>query len=250
MTAQQMKYEWEVGYDRITNFDAPGYNEKEISTFLTKAQEQLVLELYRNGNHYKEEFKKSLNMLKTPHDIVVFAAGPYPLSFVGALPADVLVVYNEVGALTTNTSHVYPSATLTDVHVKPVDDDFYHLNKKNPFKKPSVKNDLIWRLDFHTTTVKQHVYVVEANCTLTKVTVHYYKKPSPIIIPWSSYVVGDGSIDGVNWSAHTVASMDCALDPITHRDIVDRAVLLAYAAIQDEKGVQLSMAQEQLKNKN
>ena len=64
MTAQQMKYEFDVGYDRITNFDAPGYNEKEISTFLTKAQEQLVLELYRGGNHYKEDFKKSLNMLK------------------------------------------------------------------------------------------------------------------------------------------------------------------------------------------
>ena len=31
MTAAQMKYEFEVGYDRITNFDAPGYNEKEIS---------------------------------------------------------------------------------------------------------------------------------------------------------------------------------------------------------------------------
>ena len=249
MTAQQMKYEFEVGYDRITNFDAPGYTEKEISTFLTKAQEQLVLELYRNGNHYKEEFKKSLNMLKTSTDVASFTAGPYPSSFIGALPSELLVVYNEVASLTTNTSHEYPSATRTDVHVKPVDDDFYHLNKKNPFKKPSVKNDLIWRLDYHTTTTKQHTYVIEANCTLTKVTVHYYKKPSPIIIAWASYVAGDGSIDGVNWSSYTAASLDCALDPITHREIVDRAVQLAFIALQDEKGVQLSVAQQQLKGK-
>ena len=33
MTAEQMKYEFDVGYDRITNFDAPGYEPKEISTF-------------------------------------------------------------------------------------------------------------------------------------------------------------------------------------------------------------------------
>lgn len=245
MTAAQMKYEFEVGYDRITNFDAPGYNEKEISTFLTKAQEQLVLELYRNGNHYKEDFKKSLNMLKDTHNIVAFAAGPYPLSFTGDLPANVLVVHNEVADLTTNSSHDYPSGTFTNIPVKPVDDDFYHLNKKNPFKKPSIKNDLIWRLDYHTTTVKQHVYVIEANSTLTKVVVHYYKKPSPIIVMWSAYTVGDGSIDGVNWSGYTAASLDCALDPIIHRDIVDRAVKLAYAAIQDEKGYQISSAQEQ-----
>ena len=249
MTAQQMKYEFEVGYDRITNFEAPGYTEKEISTFLTKAQEQLVLELYRNGNHYKEEFKKSLNMLKTSADIVSFTTGPYATSFIGNLPVDTLAVYNEAAALTTNSSHQYPSATLTDIHVKPVDDDYYHANKKNPFKKPSVKNDLIWRLDYRTTTTKQHIYVIEANCTLTKVTLHYYKKPSPIIIAWTAYVSGDGTIDGITWSSHTATSLDCALDPLIHREIVDRAVLLAHAALQDEKGVQLSAAQEQIKGK-
>jgi len=249
MTAQQMKYEFEVGYDRITNFDAPGYTEKEISTFLTKAQEQLVLDLYKNGNHYKEDFKKSLNMLKTVAEIVSFTTGPYPLSFIGNLPADTLVVYNETVNLTTNTSHDYPSATRSDVHVKPIDDDFYHLNKKNPFKKPTVKNDLVWRLDYHTTTTKQHIYVTELNSTIVKATVHYYKKPSPIIIAWASYVAGDGSIDGVSWSGYTATSLDCILDPIIHREIVDRAVLLAFAAIQDEKGTQLAMAQEQLKGK-
>lgn len=247
MTAQQMKYEFEVGYDRITNFDAPGYTEKEISTFLTKAQEQLILEIYRNKNHYKENFKKSLSMLKTDIDITDFTEGPYPFSFKCNLPAELLVVYNEAASLMTNSLHDYPSITRTDVHVKPVDDDFYHLNKKNPFKKPSVKNDLIWRLDYHTDAVKQHIYVVEPNCTLVKVTVYYYKKPSPIIIAWTGYNSGDGNIDGVSWSSYTTTSLDCALDSIIHRDIVDRAVQLAFAALQDERGVQLSAVQEEIK---
>ena len=36
-----MAYEFKIGYDNITNLAAPGYNEREISTLLTKAQEQL-----------------------------------------------------------------------------------------------------------------------------------------------------------------------------------------------------------------
>ena len=41
MTAAQMAYEFQVGFDNITNLSAEGYNEREISTLLTKAQEQL-----------------------------------------------------------------------------------------------------------------------------------------------------------------------------------------------------------------
>ena len=89
--------------------------------------------------------------------------------------------------------------------------------------------------------------MIEENSTLTRVRVHYYKKPSPIIIAWANYVVGDGSIDGINWSTYTASSLDCTLDPITHRDIVDRAITLAYAAIQDDKGYQINAAQEQQK---
>lgn len=245
MTAEQMKYEFEVAYDRISNFEAPGYTEKEISTFLTKAQEQVVFELYKGADHYKENVKKSLSMLRTVSDLSVFVSGPYPNSFLSTIPSDVLVVYNETADFTTSSEHDYPLASLTDVHVKPIDDDFYHINKQNPFKKPSVK--MVWRIDHRTTTAKEHLYVFDKYCTPSKVKLFYYKKPEPIIIEWSSYVEGDGSIDDKNWSAYTAASLDCALDPIIHRDIVDKAVQLAFAASKDDKGFQISAVQEQQK---
>lgn len=245
MTAQQMKYEFEVGYDSITNFEAPGYKEKEISTFLTKAQEELVLDLYRNGNHYKEEFKKSLTMLKTVQTAIanINPGTDYPSSFTVELNTDVLAVYNESVNLLTEATHFYPSTSITDVEVDPVDDDFYHANKNNPFKCPTLER--VWRLDDSTGSLKRHIYITQLLTAVVKAVIHYYKKPSPIIIAYSGYVAGDGAVDGINFSAHTVNSLDCALDPLVHRQIVDRAIKLAYAAIQDEKGFQISTIQEQ-----
>lgn len=250
MTAAQMKYEFEVGYDRITNFDAPGYTNKEISTFLTRAQEKLVLDLYRGGDHYKEELKKSLVQLKT---VVVrtqlngdITPGTYPNSYAVNLPEDVLLVYNDTVRLITGINHFYAGKTIEDVAVKPVDDDFYHANKKNPFKKPSI--DLVWRIDdkiIDTLRYKRHTYVIEANTTIDEVYIHYYEKPSPIIVQDGTYAIEDGNIDNEDWVNYTTSELSCILDPITHREIVERAIKLAYAAVQDEKGYQISSAEEQ-----
>jgi hypothetical protein len=251
MTADQMNYEFEVGYDRITNFDSPGYTNKEKSTFLTKAQEELVLDMLRNKDHYKEDFKKSLSKLKTFSEILaaafVASSGNYPSGIVAVVPATSLWIINDRVALSTTANHFYPSNTtaFTDVAVKPIDDDYYHANKNNPYKKPTT--DLVWRIDQGVANAKHHVYICEKECTITKVIMHYYRKPEPIIIKDAGYVAGDGSIDGVAWSTKTTAGLDCELDAILHREIVDKAVKLAYAAIQDQAGFQLSTAQEKQK---
>ena len=245
MTAAQMKYEFEVGYDFITNFQAPGLNSKEISTFLTKAQEELLFDLYRGSNHYTEEFKKSLSKLKTSQTITgvsIVAGTDYPSSYVVDLASNVLVVFNESVDLQTGPTHFYASKAIADVAVKPVDDDYYHANKQNPFKCPNLER--VWRLDSGATAGKRHIYIVEPLTSVVKVIVHYYKKPAPIVIADSTYISGDGAIDGVNWSAYTVASSDCELDAIMHRQIIDRAIKLAYAAVKDQLGFEISAAKE------
>jgi len=246
MTATEMGYEFDVGYDRITNFDAPGYTSKEKSTFLTKAQESLVKDVY-NGNAFVEENKRILGRLKTSSEILAaaMAAGPYTNSRWATLPTTAFGVINEVAVLTTNSSHFYASTAFSDVRVKPVDDDYYHLNINNPYKKPN--HTKIWRLDIGDIINELHklVYIIEANTTLTSIRVYHYLKPAPIIIEDSTYGAGDGSIDGVSLTSFTAANLDCVLNKITHREIVDRAVKLAYAALQDEKGFQISSVQEQ-----
>jgi len=247
-----MGYEFDVGYDKITNFDNPGYELKEKSTFLTKAQEELVLEL-QGTSSYSEMNKRLLDVLKT--SAVVLAAamtegdgnidGAYDNSWYVPLPDVVsdqatraFKVLNERATLTPTSSHFYTTQVFTNVRVKPVDDDYYHMNINNPHKKPD--HELVWRMDYGQLDISATpdtwtptlVYVVEDNQVLTSVQIHYYRKPVPIIIGSAD----GGTIDGVV----VTTDIDCELNEIVHRKIVDRAVKLAYKALQDEKGVQLS----------
>lgn len=249
MTATQMGYEFDVGYDRIANFDAPGYTSKEKSTFLTEAQEQLVLEILE-GNSYLDKHKRVLDVLKTNEEVLAaaMAAGPYPNSFWADLPTSPYCIrlVNERATLTPSASHFYTGQVFTDVKVKPIDDDYYHANKNNPHKKPSHK--LVWSLSYgedDSGWKGKQVYIVEANQVLTSVQMHFYRKPAPIIIGDSDYTGDTTAIDGEDWADYDgPTDLDCELNQILHREIVDRAIKLAFAALQEEKGFQLSSAME------
>ena len=340
MTAEQMKYEFDVGYDKITNFDAPGYEPKEISTFLTRAQEAIVYDIL-DSSAFDEKNKKAMSRLRQVIPLATFTAGNYPNGFTTPLQVSVgganlefdsasvisdsssewIINGFRIGDTititgdTTNNDGVYsvvnvtadeltvssqtqftdiqaanPAALVTadpvlrvrneridialgttnfyynripvvpatepvtynnailDVEVDPIDDDFYSANKENPYKKPTIEK--IWRIDSADESQKKHEYITDGTFTLTTVHLHIDRKPRPIIIPDTTAVVydaTDGTIDGV-WFVDYIAagaSLDCLLDPIIHRDIVDKAVKLAYAALQDEKGFQISSVQEQ-----
>lgn len=253
MTSTEMGYEFDVGYDKITNFDAPGYTSKEKSTFLTQAQEELVLKIL-NDNSYNEFNKRVLDRLKTSDEILAadMDVGPYTNSRWATLPGvtgppirPAIKVINETAVLTPTISHFYTGQTFSDVRVKPVDDDYYHMNINNPHKKPSY--GLVWRMDYGDGGTSKLVYIIEANQVLTSVNIHYYIQPSPIVIPDSDYGAGD-TIDGVDLNVVLYQSgvgSPSILNKITHREIVDRAVKLAYAALQDEKGFQFSSLKEQ-----
>jgi hypothetical protein len=242
MTAEEMGYAFDVSYDKIANFDNPGYEPLEKSTFLTQAQEQIVIDIQR-GNAFVESNKRILDVLKTYDDLSTFVAGPYANSFWADLP-DGFAVINEVATLTAQSTHFYPGIVFSDVRVKPIDDDYYHLNIKNPYKKPN--HEKIWRLDYgedNSGWKGKLTYVIDSDTVLTSVRVHFYRKPSPIVIPDGDYTTE--TLDGVALSAHTTAGLDSELNSIIHREIVDRAVKLAYAALQDEKGFQISSLKEQ-----
>jgi hypothetical protein len=262
MTATEMGYEFDVSYDKITNFDNPGYEPKEKSLFLTKAQEELVLEL-QGTSSYSEMNKRLIDVLKTTAVVLAAAMtegdgnidGAYANSWYVELPNVVsdnvtraFKVINERATLTSTSSHFYASTEFTNVRVKPIDDDYYHMNINNPHKKPD--HELVWRMDYGQLDISATpdtwahtlVYIVEDNQVLTSVQIHYYRKPTPIVIPDSDYAAGD-TIDGVDLNVALYQSgvgATSELNKMIHRKIVDRAVKLAYKALQDEKGVQLS----------
>ena len=220
MTAVEMQEEFLILYDKITNFDAPGYEDDEISRFLSRAQERLVLHVYNPlGNKYLTGFegneKRRKDLSELVQNVEITPATTQTDSKSDGtffeLPADFLYTVQEEVDITSTDTCYNPS---TGVEVKPITHDYYIKNKKNPYKKPY--GELVWRLDFSSNgTSKRHELITDAATTVTKYIIRYIKKPVPIC---TSATV---TIEGV------AGLSSCELHPITHRAIVDEAVAIA-----------------------
>ena len=220
MDAAEMQEEFLILYDKITNFDAPGYTDEEISRFLSRAQERLVLTVYNPlGNKYAVGFegneKRRKDLSELVQNVVLNPATTQTDSksdgMFFELPTDFLYTVQEEVDITSTDPCYNPGK---GVEVKPITHDYYLKNKKNPYKKPY--GELVWRLDFSSNgTIKRHELITDAATTVTKYIIRYIKKPVPIC---TSATV---TIEGVTGLSN------CELHPITHRAIVDSAVAIA-----------------------
>tara|TARA_B110000259_G_scaffold165744_1_gene192800 strand:+ start:3430 stop:4152 length:723 start_codon:yes stop_codon:yes gene_type:complete len=220
MIAAEMQEEFLILYDKITNFDAPGYESDEISRFLSRAQERFVLHVYNPmGNKYltgfegTEKRRKDLSALVRNAELTsaTLQAGSKSDGTFFELPTDFLYTIQEEADI-SSTDSCYSNSK--GVEVKPITHDYYLKNKKNPYKKPY--GELIWRLDFSNNgTAKRHELVTDAATTVSKYKVRYIKKPIPIITATGITIEG---VTGIS---------NCELSAITHRAIVDEAVAIA-----------------------
>ena len=224
MTNQDMKQEFLILYDKITNFDAPGYEDIEISVFLTKAQERIVLREYRSlGNKYQEGFegtemrRKELNELTKGITISVASASQInalPNGKFYDLPTDCMFVISE--EITTESTDSCKNGKR--LMVKPTTHDEYAINVKNPFKKPSILR-YAWRLDY---SGKKHELITDSSFSVAEYHLRYLKTLTPIVI-------GGSTVDGAT------GPLDCLLNPILHKRIVDEAVKIATGVTDPEK---------------
>lgn len=209
MTNQEFSIEFDILYNNISSNKAPGINEYEKSVFLTKAQEDIITELYSGRNttynsfEETEEQRRYLNSLiwteecESISDSVNLTSDK---SYVFSLPYDVMFITYEVATIEGK-----------DVSVYPVSQDELSKIIKNPFRGPS-KNRVL-RLD----TTNNLVELI-SNYQIEKYKIRYIKKPNPIILT----SLEDGlSING------TYGESECELDSSLHRTILDRAVALA-----------------------
>ena len=220
MDAAEMQEEFLILYDKITNFDAPGYTDEEISRFLSRAQERFILHVYNpmankyvTGFEGTEKRRKDLSALVRDVDITpaILQTGAKADGKFFELPTDFLYTIQEEAEISSSDPCYNPS---TGVEVKPITHDYYLKNKKNPYKKPY--GELIWRLDFSpNVAAKRHELITDTATTVTKYSVRYIKKPDPII---TDATVTIEDVTGVK---------NCELHPITHRAIVDEAVAIA-----------------------
>ena len=186
------------------------FDEYEKSIFLTKAQEQIVLELYQELEQSEENRKYLSNLIKTGN-------------YVPVGEKDETLINNTFKSYKVEIEDsvlfmIYEQCTLSDenncinsriISVVPTIHDDLDKVLKNPFKSPN--NRKVIRLDFDNKIELISKY------NISNYKVRYLKKPNPIIL----VKLEDLNID----KKQEVSNGET--NPILHERIVQRAVQLA-----------------------
>ena len=188
------------------------FDEYEKSIFLTKAQEQIVLELYQELEQSEENRKYLSNLIKTGN-------------YVPVGEQDNTLINNTFKSYKVEIEDsvlfmIYEQCTLSDenncinnkiVSVVPTIHDDLDKVLKNPFKSPN--NRKIIRLDFDNKIELISKY------NISNYKVRYLKKPNPIILVSleDNLSINNGDTEVSNGETN----------PILHERIVQRAVQLA-----------------------
>lgn len=187
------------------------FDEYEKSIFLTKAQEQIVLELYQELEQSEEVRKYLSNLIKTANFAPI---GEQDESLINNTFKSYKVELRD-----TILFMIYEQCTLSDenncingriVSVVPTIHDDLDKVLKNPFKSPNSRK--VIRLDFDNKIELISKY------NISNYKVRYLKKPNPIILV---KLEDNLSID----NSGEVSNGET--NPILHERIVQRAVQLA-----------------------
>lgn len=187
------------------------FDEYEKSIFLTKAQEQIVLELYQELEQSEEVRKYLSNLIKTANFAPI---GEQDESLINNTFKSYKVELRD-----TILFMIYEQCTLSDenncingriVSVVPTIHDDLDKVLKNPFKSPNSRK--VIRLDFNNKIELISKY------NISNYKVRYLKKPNPIILV---KLEDNLSVD----NSAEVSSGET--NPILHERIVQRAVQLA-----------------------
>lgn len=198
------------------------FNEYEKSVFLTKAQQELVINLYNGKNIYGDSFElteelrryldglvktKVYNTSEDAKDGLTKSSESPKYSTFFELPEDLAFITmeqitygdEELGCYDGHRASVYP-----------VTQDEYARVKDNPFRGPTKYKAI--RLDYGSSIVE-----IISKFQVSNYLIKYLSKPSPIIL---IDLPDDLTIENSN------KKTECTLNPILHQAILERAVAL------------------------
>lgn len=191
------------------------FDEYEKSMFLTKAQESVVISLYRGtltGDSFEktEELRRYLNELIKTYTTTnkVENEGLTDNSYFFDIPDDVWFITYESAV---SQDERLGCAKGTVMQVVPTAQDDLYKTSRNPFRGPNKRRVL--RLD-----VEGKVVELISKFDIDKYQIRYLAKPEPIIL---IDLPEDLSINGLT------KKTECILNPAIHRVILETAVNLA-----------------------
>lgn len=199
-------------------------DEYEKSFFLTKAQDEIVIELYSGKNAYGDSFENTEETRRYLSNLIaedrldpITTSSGMPLgvdskSKFFTLPENLWFITYEAVILEADrcgNEHAY-------MDVVPVTQDEYHRVKRNPFRGPNNRRAL--RLD-----LSEGVIEIVCKYPVESYYVRYMRKARPIIL--TDLKGTDLSIDGVRGTQDNYNP--CELHEALHQRILERAVTLA-----------------------
>ncbi len=225
MTVTEFSNKFDILYNNIASNQAPGLDEYEKSVFLTKAQDDIVLQWYRGAGQFNDNFEGSeearrnlSNLIKTDEieplaasNTTTYVPSAGEDSYFFELPEGLWVITYETVKVNEPTNSCLNNQLLSVVPI--TQDDFYKINN-NPFKQSNSRRAL--RLDYNEDIVE-----IVSKYNLSKYVLKYLKQLDPIIL--------EDLTDGLKINDET-ASQTCSLHPNLHQDVLDRAVQLAIAS--------------------
>lgn len=216
MTTQEFSIEFDILYNNLASNAAPPLNEYEKSVFLTKAQSDIVLELYSGRNNLglafesSEEVRRYLHPLVKQNNITLIPGSDGLYDIQGTSISDVFVIIRE-----------YLRHSSGETPVVPVTQDEYSKIKQNPFRGPKCYKRAL-RLEQESKISIAADLPVETN---TQYVITYLKNPAPIILETLTED-SDGQLTIQNEYTESSGELPESL----HRIILDRAVLYAKQA--------------------
>ena len=201
-----------IAKESFSEQNSLAFDEYEKSIFLTKAQEQIVLELYQELEQSEEVRKYLSNLIKTDN-------------YVPVGEQDETLINNNFKSYKVEINNdilfmIYEQCTLSDenncinnkiVSVVPTIHDDLDKVLKNPFKSPNSRK--VIRLDFDNKIELISKY------NISNYKVRYLKKPNPIILVSLE--------DNLSINNGDTKVSNGETNPILHERIVQRAVQLA-----------------------
>jgi hypothetical protein len=223
MNLSEFKNKFNIYYNAIASQSAPGFDDYEISIYLTKAQQEIIKNYYNpGGNKYKEGFEDSEKRRVDLKELIkTYTSNTQIVSFNGLsnnskffiIPDDVFLIVYETVTLDNTCITKQPN-------VVPKTHDEFNIQSDNPFKNPDYST--IWRLNISKIENKNVVELISP-INIIDYKIRYIKYPKPIILSdLNSLFPGENlTIDGLS------TPTNCELYQGIHEEILDRAVELA-----------------------
>lgn len=193
------------------------FDEYEKSIFLTKAQEEIIIDLYNGKNPFGDSFEKTEEIRRYLSDLIkTYTTTDKKVGYTGLskssvffeLPDDLwFITYESVNLKDDRLGCM----SGEDISVIPITQDEYHRIGKNPFRGANERKAL--RLDLSNKVVE-----IVSKYNVESYLVRYLSRPVPIIL---TNLADDLSINDIS------TKTECELNPVIHRAILERAVKLA-----------------------